>query len=842
MKAILRLSLLLLLQLLVPQLLRAMSIPPSDKDLKAPQVSSREATLSWTRVKPGPAVHKSLVVLQLISGRAATTPKPVESVAYIANQYFGLGQQIGAGEFVVYADTGRVVVVKGLTPGATYRADVIAYEAESDFYRAPGYTKVEDRDTTATLFFTTAPPTKPAAPTPASAPQATALDCSTLQLSCRPGQGDGRLLVVQAVSSRADGASKPTAPTNDIYYLASQNYGQGQTVGPDAYVVQLGADTAFTAYKLPPGGLYKFIVYEYAVEKDAAGNPVADGSITYATATDTAYVQVTSCGTSEPERPATNARQTDTTLTTARVVWRNGSGQGRLVVVREFTQGLLTPVQNTVYQANATYGLGDQTHPGSYVVLTGQDSVINLTGLQPASLYQLEVYEYNLAPDGQPTYLLSQQPASTVVMTAFPPVPGSESADKLRMGFAQAFTYDRGLVQLHWKQGNGSHYLVLIREVRDGRAPLPTPVEWSSYPSSSQHRQIMDERTHIGGGVYVLSNEQYLGPEDTITYLRNAQIGHVYEVALTEYTLNFMGEPEYSTPTSLTFVAPRFAPSLSGQLDGMLPLFTWQTAALYLPDTYELEYSSDGENFLPNGNRQDVGMDSSVTQVKGKERLAVPLTAPTFYRLRLLHRDQHSEYSNVVRLEPARPLPVTLTSFKGKVDGRSFAHLTWATAAEVNSDYFELQRSEDGTRFSSVGRRPAAGSSTAVRAYELQDPTQLTVPTYYRLRQVDRDSTAHYSGVLTLQPVVQPSVTLTVWPNPVGADQQAHLRLSGLKDRESAVEIAIYTVHGKLVRRHKLPAAPVVDWSWSLEQFPAGLYLVEVRSSAGRHTARLVVE
>ncbi|MBT9394425.1 T9SS type A sorting domain-containing protein [Hymenobacter sp. NST-14] len=820
----------------------AMTVVPSDKDIKAPAVLSRQATLTWTRTAASSPDQQSMVVLQEV-GVSDATPLPMSGQFYIANEYFGLGQQIGPGEYVVHADTARIIVVKGLKPGTRYRADVIAFQ--TDTLAAPFEWQVPpryafDRDSSATLYFTTLPAAPIPGPTKAaSATQATAINCSTLEVSCRPGNGDGRLMVVQPVQNQADGATKSTTPVDDVYYLASSNYGQGQTVGPDAYVVQAGTDTTLTVYGLPPGGMYKFVVYEYTLEKDAGGNPTG-GGITYAQVTDTAYVHVAFCGATEPDRPATNARQTDTTLTTARVVWHNGSGQGRLVVVREFTQGLLQPVQNTVYQGNAAYGLGDQTHPGSYVVMTGQDSVINLTGLQPASLYQLEVYEYNLASDGRPTYLLSQQPASAIVMTAFPPVPVVDSPSRLQLSINQAFTYYNGLVQLHWTPGSGTHYLALVREVRPGRSPLLSPVDGTVYPSNNT--QEMGRANHVGKGSYVLWNRNYRTLNDTVVYLRNPRIGHVYEVAVYEYTLDAAGLPEYSSPVTMTFTAGRIAPVLEGKLVGGLPSFKWYTDALYLPVAYELEYSSDGINFSPNGGRQAVGMDSSVTRVTGSQNLAVPLSDPTYYRLRLEHQDLHSEYSNIVRLEPGQPLPVTLTSFTGKVDANSYAQLYWTTAAEVNSAYFELQRSSDGVSFFPVGRRTAAGNSTISRKYTMGDPAMLMATSYYRLRQVDRDSAEHYTNVVSLQPVVQSTVTLTVWPNPAGRNQLGHLRLSGLREWRNPVNVAIYTVHGQLVQRQQVPAGPVVEWSWSLEHFQPGLYLVEVRSEAGRHTARLIIE
>jgi hypothetical protein len=80
------------------------------------------------------------------------------------------------------------------------------------------------------------------------------------------------------------------------------------------------------------------------------------------------------------------------------------------------------------------------------------------------------------------------------------------------------------------------------------------------------------------------------------------------------------------------------------------------------------------------------------------------------------------------------PLPVQLTSFQAVLQNEYQAVLRWATAMELNSDYFAVKRSIDGVSYYEVGRQAAAGTSSLSRAYELRDPQPLTALTYYRLR------------------------------------------------------------------------------------------------------------
>jgi hypothetical protein len=94
-------------------------------------------------------------------------------------------------------------------------------------------------------------------------------------------------------------------------------------------------------------------------------------------------------------------------------------------------------------------------------------------------------------------------------------------------------------------------------------------------------------------------------------------------------------------------------------------------------------------------------------------------------------------------------LPVELTDFNAQRKGTG-AQLTWGTASEFNSAYFIVEKSLDGTSFSSIGRVNAAGNSSSLRRYAFTDPSIANGITYYRLAQYDIDGTVHYSQIRAL--------------------------------------------------------------------------------------------
>lgn len=119
--------------------------------------------------------------------------------------------------------------------------------------------------------------------------------------------------------------------------------------------------------------------------------------------------------------------------------------------------------------------------------------------------------------------------------------------------------------------------------------------------------------------------------------------------------------------------------------------------------------------------------------------------------------------TNVLARVVDAPLTPLLVQFAATPSGPAAVRLTWATASEVNSAYFVVQRSADGTAWQPLGRVAAASSSASARSYAYLDGAAPTGTSYYRLRQVDQDGTAAYSPV---QSVTRGVAGLALYPNP----------------------------------------------------------------------------
>ena len=91
-------------------------------------------------------------------------------------------------------------------------------------------------------------------------------------------------------------------------------------------------------------------------------------------------------------------------------------------------------------------------------------------------------------------------------------------------------------------------------------------------------------------------------------------------------------------------------------------------------------------------------------------------------------------------------LPVDMLSFNiTKSDKQN--NLKWITASEVSNDYFQVERSYDGTTWSSIGSVKGMSNSNTNTSYTFSDKNATASTVFYRLKQVDTKGSFTYSEV-----------------------------------------------------------------------------------------------
>jgi hypothetical protein len=116
-------------------------------------------------------------------------------------------------------------------------------------------------------------------------------------------------------------------------------------------------------------------------------------------------------------------------------------------------------------------------------------------------------------------------------------------------------------------------------------------------------------------------------------------------------------------------------------------------------------------------------------------------------------------------------LPVELLNFAASDNEDGSVVITWATASELNNDFFTIQRSTDGTTYSDIGTVKGNGTTKLKMSYEYQDTEPSAEKLYYRLMQTDFDGTTEVFKPVYVEVKSSGSETVSVFPNPfVGND------------------------------------------------------------------------
>jgi hypothetical protein len=134
-------------------------------------------------------------------------------------------------------------------------------------------------------------------------------------------------------------------------------------------------------------------------------------------------------------------------------------------------------------------------------------------------------------------------------------------------------------------------------------------------------------------------------------------------------------------------------------------------------------------------------------------------------------------------LDKAHPLPVTWLDLSADCDNND-AIVKWSTASEQNADYFTVERSLDGTNFSTLGKVQASGNTTTIKNYSYTDADAPNTNTYYRIRETDYNGQYSFSGQITVNGCGTKG-ELGVYPNPsLGSFNVA---ITGSKDEEVVI-------------------------------------------------------
>ncbi len=180
-------------------------------------------------------------------------------------------------------------------------------------------------------------------------------------------------------------------------------------------------------------------------------------------------------------------------------------------------------------------------------------------------------------------------------------------------------------------------------------------------------------------------------------------------------------------------------------------------------------------------------------------------------------------------------LPVELVEFYGEKEG-SYNHLFWTTATEINTDRFEIERSENARDFIYFHTQKATGNSTERVVYDWVDSSPFPT-TYYRLKIIDLDGSFEYSDIVLLKRNNSPISIVNLYPNPANS----RITLDLVSEFEGDVQIQIMDVLGRKLIDQSIPLS-TGNYSQTLDvsKLAQGIYYVRMESN-GYYTMKKFV-
>jgi trimeric autotransporter adhesin len=185
-------------------------------------------------------------------------------------------------------------------------------------------------------------------------------------------------------------------------------------------------------------------------------------------------------------------------------------------------------------------------------------------------------------------------------------------------------------------------------------------------------------------------------------------------------------------------------------------------------------------------------------------------------------------------------LPVQIADITAQLQTNKTVAVNWTSTAEVNLASYKVQRSKDGSNFTTVGTIAAKGASTYNYTDDLTTAGILPATIYYRLEAVDKDGSKTYSKIVAV--ALGSSVAkaaINIYPNPVQSTLFAQVTVT----KAGAAQLKVVDVQGKIVAIQKTQlAVGTTSIAIPAAQLAAGSYVLEIETTDGKQQQRFVKE
>jgi hypothetical protein len=362
---------------------------------------------------------------------------------------------------------------------------------------------------------------------------------------------------------------------------------------------------------------------------------------------------------------------------------------------------------------------------------------------------------------------------------------------------------------------------------------------------------LLDYVSDPNGNAVIITNIEQLGVEGTISYNADGTVTYTPNADFEgEFSLNFSvaDVPAGATSSGMFSIAVVEVLSCSDlepiaisdvnynitnnagdasytlymQISGGLPTFDAETG--YVATI------NDGVNVTP---VQVYALDSNMYVIPD----LVPPTNSNAFILSLTITDELGCSTTINREVILITVPIELLSFAGEVlpEGNL---LHWATASEINNDYFSLQHALDGKNFSTIATIDGAGNSSAVNTYQYKDRNATAGLNYYRLLETDFNGKTEQAGeVITLMRQATDFAITQIAPIP--ATNFVSIVFSA--SHQVATTLQVHDITGRLVHTALVETQKGTNLAvLNLQNYAAGIYYVTLNNGTDIISGKII--
>ncbi len=336
------------------------------------------------------------------------------------------------------------------------------------------------------------------------------------------------------------------------------------------------------------------------------------------------------------------------------------------------------------------------------------------------------------------------------------------------------------------------------------------------YEAGSSYTGTSDTR-HVTGWVKKMGNTNFTFPVGNNTYMRTAAISNLS--ATSEINCHYFSNTQniYNLTAPLVQVNPREYWQVNKISGGNAQVtLNWDNSKVAF------------DNVLINEIRVAHYNGSTWTSAGGTASGNVTTTGT-------ITSNALTSFSPFTFGYESYPVPLKLISFTAeRRSGVSYLH--WVTDNEENVNRFDIQRSNDGTSFATIGNLPARNTSFQEHYY-YEDRSPIQGIAYYRVKSLDNDGKYIYTKIVAVTEgqyqgnsfiVVNPVKTVITVINKSGFD--------GLFDYR------IFNAGGQLLSKGNVTISLNGNAVFPVPGGASGMYILELSNSRTNFRQKILVE